>query len=82
MKMKHALTYMMVALTFSVMAISFENINFNTELDVGNMTNLMSTVEVDGSGNMTFKQPGMPSDVVEQGKTTLNDNMVFHQLTG
>ena len=81
--MKTAMTCIGVAMfAISATATTFENIRLDTNLDVGTMTNIMSHMEVDGSGNMVFKRPGLPSEVVEQGSMSLNDNMVFHQLTG
>lgn len=81
--MKTAITYIGIAMfAISATATTFENIRLDTNLDVGTMTNIMSHMEVDGSGNMVFKRPGLPSEVVEQGSMSLNDNMVFHQLTG
>ena len=81
--MKTAMTYIGVAMfAISATATTFENIRLDTNLDIGTMTNIMSHMEVDGSGNMVFKRPGLPSEVVEQGSMNLNDNMVFHQLTG
>ena len=82
--MKTKLTFVQVVaiLGIPLMATTFENIRLDTNLDIGTMTNIMSHMEVDGSGNMVFKRPGLSSEVVEQGSMNLNDNMVFHQLTG
>ena len=80
--MKRTLTYAMAAFALSAIAVPFENIRFDTQIDVGTMTNIMSTMEVDSNGTMTFKQPGLPQEVVEQGRMSLNSNMVFQQLSG
>ena len=85
--MKRKLTYAAIAAIAIVQmafceATSFQNIKLDTRLDIGTMTNIMSTMEVGENGVMTFKQPGLPQEVVEQGRMSLNSNMVFQQLSG
>ena len=46
------------------------------------MTNVLDHVEVDQTDTIVFKQLGIPNQIVEQGKMTLNSNMVFQQLSG
>ena len=63
--------------------INFQNIGLDTKLDLHSMTNLVRQVEIsEDDHTITFRQPGLSDELVDEGKMTLAGNMVFHQLDG